>query len=267
LPTSSRKLALEAVGLRKDYQLGELADITARIARLRGKTGLDNGRSEAGRDLAALMDLNFEVEKGECLGVVGTNGSGKSTLVQIISGITIPSEGVMRVRGRVLPLLEVGAVFNDELTGRENVTLFGTVLGLSRREINEAMPSIATFGDIDEWHMDTPLKRHSTGMRARLCFAVAMRFPADIYIFDEVIAVVDDHFRARAAEEISGLVAAGRTVIFISHDLDLVRSLCTKCLWLDRGRMRAFGDVREVADAYADDREADEAARAELSAG
>jgi ABC-type polysaccharide/polyol phosphate transport system ATPase subunit len=251
LPTSSEPhLAIDAHELHKDYRLGEFADIRRLLPGGRGK------RTEGdGSLLAALDDVSFQVGVGECLGVMGRNGSGKSTLVQILAGITVPTGGRVSVRGRVLPLLEVGAVFNDELTGRENVTHFGTILGLTRRVINGAMEEISEFSGIDMWHMDTPLKRHSTGMRARLSFAVAMRFPADIYIFDEVIAVVDDHFRMLAQQEIRSLLEVGRTVIFISHDLDLVRSLCEKGLWLDKGRQRAFGPVDEVADLYAESEE------------
>jgi lipopolysaccharide transport system ATP-binding protein len=251
LPTTSdRRLAIETRSLSKDYVLGELPD----VIRL-GMRGLQRVRGRAAaaptsRVLPALKDVSFEVEVGECLGIMGSNGSGKSTLVQIISGITVPTGGEAHIRGRVLPLVEVGAVFHEELTARENVLLFGTVLGLTQDEIREAMPEISEFGGIDSWHMDTPLKRHSTGMHARLSFAVAMRFPADIYIFDEVMAVVDDQFRAMAVEEIRNLIAAGRTVVFISHDLDLVRALCTKGMWLEKGELRVLGDINEVADRY-----------------
>lgn len=243
--SSERRLAIEAVGLRKEYRLGELPDIR-RLLKLRG-----GGESPRGNVLTVLRALDLEVPVGECLGILGTNGSGKSTLVQMISAISEPTGGVLRVRGRVLPLLEVGAGFNDELTGRENVTLFGTILGLRREEIEGALPEIVQFGGIDHLHMDTPLKRYSTGMRARLSFAVAIRFPADIYIFDEVIAVVDDQFREFALAEIEELRKAGRTILFISHDLDVVRRVCTIGLWLDRGEARGFGAIDEVADAYA----------------
>lgn len=251
--SSETLLAVEAVDLRKEYRLGEFADARRVAGKIwRKMVGAEpNQRPGDAHMFPALDGVSFEVEVGDCLGIVGRNGSGKSTLVQTIAGITVPTGGLVRVRGRVLPLLEVGAVFNDELTGRENVLLFGTILGLTRKAILDAMPEISAFGGIDEWHMDTPLKRHSTGMRARLSFAVAMRFPADIYIFDEVIAVVDDEFRNLAVREIESLVKAGRTVLFISHDLTLVRSLCNKGLWLENGAVRALGPVAEVADEYA----------------
>jgi ABC-type polysaccharide/polyol phosphate transport system ATPase subunit len=253
LPTSSDDIAISARGLGKDYRLGELTDVRRFLA-----NRLVTDRALRPRpDFHALEDLTFEIPQGQAVGILGENGSGKSTLVQLIAGISAPSAGRVEVTGRVLPLLEVGAGFHSELTGRENVTLFGTVLGLSRREIREAMPAIAAFGEIDEAHMDTPIKRFSTGMQSRLSFAVAMSFPADIYIFDEVMAVVDDHFRAVAADEIEQFHAQGRTVLFISHDLDQVRRLCDRGIWLERGRMRMDGPIDEVAHAYAESQGSD----------
>ncbi len=251
MPTSSDDIAIAARGLGKDYRLGELTNVRRfflnRVARDRATTTRPR--------FHALEDVTFEVQHGEAVAILGMNGSGKSTLVQIIAGITVPSGGRMEIVGRVLPLLEVGAGFHAELTGRENVTLFGTVLGLSREEIRAAMPAIAAFGEIDEAHMDTPIKRFSTGMQARLSFAVAMSFPADIYIFDEVMAVVDDHFRGVAAAEINELHGRGHTIVFISHDLDQVRRLCDRGIWLDRGRIQMDGPIDEVARAYSEAQE------------
>lgn len=247
MPTTSETVAVEAEGLGKRYTLGELPTVLTRALKV-VRPGAEARPRGAGFD--ALRDVSFRLDIGEVLGVLGENGSGKSTLMQLVAGITIPDSGVLRVRGRVLPLLEVGAVFHDELTGRENVELFGSVLGLSPDEVARALPAIGEFGGIDDDHMNTPMKRFSTGMRARLSFAVAMRFPADIYIFDEVMAVVDDHFRGIAMREISQLVELGRTVILISHDLEVVRALATRGLWLEHGRVRMFGPIEEVADAY-----------------
>jgi lipopolysaccharide transport system ATP-binding protein len=240
------ELALEAHGLGKSYQLGQLQDVQRGLARLLGRS---NGAVHR-KPFMALDDVSFEVERGDGFAMLGSNGSGKSTLVQIISGISVPTEGQLKVRGTVLPLLEVGAGFHQELTGRENVTLFGTILGLTRDEIDGSMPEIAAFGGIDEAHMDTPIKRFSMGMQARLSFAVAMRFPADIYIFDEVMAVVDDHFRGIAMSEIKHLIARGKTVVFISHDLDLVREICHHGIWLDNGRLRMAAGIDELAQEY-----------------
>ncbi|MFL5885215.1 MAG: ABC transporter ATP-binding protein [Thermoleophilaceae bacterium] len=251
MPTGSenghgRALALDARGLGKTYQLGQLQDVQRAAGRL-----LRRGQQPPPRKpFMALDDVSFQVARGDGFAMLGSNGSGKSTLVQIMSGISVPTEGSLTVRGRVLPLLEVGAGFHPELTGRENVTLFGTILGLSDEEIESAMPHISQFGGIDEEHMDTPIKRFSMGMQARLSFAVAMRFPADIYIFDEVMAVVDDHFRGVAMSEIKHLMERGKTVVFISHDLDLVRELCSHGIWLDGGKLRMSGPIDGLAEAY-----------------
>jgi ABC-type polysaccharide/polyol phosphate transport system ATPase subunit len=250
LPTTSEPPVIEAENVGKIYRLGELADVARRARRLAARVRHQPVEQE--HDFAALDGVSFTLPRGECMGILGANGSGKSTLVQIISGITVPTSGQVTVRGRVLPLLEVGSVFHDELTGAENVELFGTVLGIDRTTIKESMQAIADFGGIDEWHMETPLKRYSTGMRARLSFAVATRFPADIYIFDEVMAVVDDYFRSSAVEEIGRLLREGRTVLFISHDLDTVRSVCSTGMWLKNGQVQALGDIDEVADRYAE---------------
>lgn len=240
--------AIAARELGKSYQLGELQDVTRLLGRLLRR---DPGAEPADRFMA-LRDITFDVRPGEGFAMLGSNGSGKSTLVQILAGIAVPTVGEATVRGRVLPLLEVGAGFHTELTGRENVVLFGTILGLDPKEIQAAMPQIAHFGEIDEAHMDTPIKRYSMGMQARLSFAVAMSFPADIYIFDEVMAVVDDHFRGVAVNRIERLVERGKTVIFISHDLDLVREICGRGIWLDKGELRMAAPIDELASAYSE---------------
>ena len=255
----SSESAIRAEGIGKDYTLGELTDVRRFLAqRLAPETKAQRMR----RGFHALQDMTFDIPEGESVAVMGANGSGKSTLLQIMAGITVPTAGRMQIRGRLLPLLEVGAGFHSELTGHENVTLFGTVLGLQRSEIAAALPRIAAFGEIDDAHMDTPIKRFSTGMRSRLSFAVAMTFPADIYIFDEVMAVVDDHSRAIAIREINRLNAAGRTIVVVSHDVQQLRALCTRGLWLDRGRLRMDGPIEEVIGAYS----AAEQAAAEIRA-
>lgn len=197
----------------------------------------------------ALRDVTFEIPRGEYFGIVGQNGSGKSTLTQVISGIAMPNAGRVEVWGTVLPLLEVGAGFHVELTGRENVALLASILGLERAVAVRETPRIAAFAGVER-HLDTPIKRYSSGMQARLSFATAICFPADIYVFDEVLAVVDDDFRERCARELAELNAEGRTVVFMSHDLDLVRSMCSTGMWLDRGGVRLAGGIDEVAAAY-----------------
>jgi ABC-type polysaccharide/polyol phosphate transport system ATPase subunit len=167
----------------------------------------------------------------------------------VISGIAAPNAGRVEVWGTVLPLLEVGAGFHIELTGRENIALLASILGLDVRTAVRETPRIAAFAGVER-HLDTPIKRYSSGMQARLSFATAICFPADIYVFDEVLAVVDDDFRERCARELAELNANGRTIVFMSHDLDLVRSTCSTGMWLDRGRLRVLGPMEEVAAAY-----------------
>jgi ABC-type polysaccharide/polyol phosphate transport system ATPase subunit len=177
------------------------------------------------------------------------NGSGKSTLLQILAGTTVPTGGEMEVHGRVLPLLAVGTGFHPDLTGRENVTLFASSLGVPRDAIAERMDAVGDFAEIER-HMDTPVKRFSSGMLARLSFAIAMQFPADIYVFDEVLAVVDGEFQHRCLTEIKNLHAQGRTVLFVSHSLHQVADVSEKVIWLDRGRIHSIGPADEVLTAY-----------------
>src|SRR6202162_1123448 len=222
-----------AADLSKTYRLGA----TFRMeAWLRGMVG----RGGARQSFEALDDVSFEAYPGECLGIVGTNGSGKSTVLQLLAGITAPTRGMIGARGTVLPLLAVGATFHAELTGRENSVLFGTILGLSRRTISARLDEIARFAELER-HFDTPIKRYSTGMSSRLCFAIAMMFPADWYCFDEVLAVVDGEFKDRCLNEIRMFAEANKTVIFISHNLDQVASLSHRVMWLDQGRVMAIG--------------------------
>ncbi len=240
--TATDEHAIRCTGLGKSYGIGTELSFQRTLARLAG-------RAPRTPSFAALDDVTFSVGRGEFFGIVGANGSGKSTLTQLISGITVPSAGRVDVWGRVLPLLEVGAGFHDELTGRENVTLLATILGLGRGELAAAMPVITDFSGVSP-HLDTPLKRYSSGMRARLSFATAVCFPADVYVFDEVLAVVDDEFRDRCLARLRDLHAAGRTVLLMSHDLALIRRACRSGMWLDHGRTRVVGDIADVADAY-----------------
>lgn len=238
----SGDLAIRCTGITKEYRLGvevSLQQSIRMLLRVEGPTARFN----------ALDDISFEVPAGARFGIVGQNGSGKSTLTQVIAGITVPNAGTVDVWGRILPLLEVGAGFHEELTGHENVMLLGTILGLARDEILGAMPAIVDFSGIER-HMDTPLKRYSSGMRARLSFATAISFPADTYVFDEVLAVVDDSFRERATRALHSLHDRRCTVILMSHDLQFIRENCTSGMWLDQGKVRLVGDMDTVADAY-----------------
>jgi ABC-type polysaccharide/polyol phosphate transport system ATPase subunit len=235
--------AVVASNVGKTYRLGEHQSLPNTLAStFRWK------RSHRPR-FEALHEVSFTIERGECFGIVGPNGSGKSTVAQIVSGITLPTEGWMVVRGRVLPLLAVGSGFHPELTGIENVVLFGTMIGLPRRVITSRIDDIGAFSELTR-HMDTPIKRYSDGMQARLSFAVAMLFPADVYLFDEVLAVVDGEFRARCLRAIQELVAAGRTVIFVSHANEDVAMLCDRVMWLQDGQLRQIGPTAQVLAAY-----------------
>ena len=202
-----------------------------------------------GEGLQALAGVDLSVHRGEMLGIVGGNGSGKTTLLQLIAGITTPTGGTLDVYGRVLPLLAVGTGFHPELTGEENIELFGTILGVRRQEARAAVESIAEFGGVSR-HIGTPLKRYSDGMSARLSFAVAMGFPADIYLFDEVLSVVDQEFRQRCIEAIRDLRRQGRTVVFVSHQAEQIRAMCDRVAWLERGRVREVGPTDAVMDRY-----------------
>lgn len=239
----SEQPSVSASGLTKTYKLGELLRLERTLRRLVGRAGTPD-------QLDALKGVDFETYPGECFGIVGANGSGKSTVLQILAGITLPTGGQMQVRGSVLPLLAVGAGFHPELTGRENSLLFGTILGLERELINGRLDEIARFAELER-HFDTPLKRYSSGMQSRLCFAIAMLFPADIYCFDEVLAVVDGEFRDRCLEEIRTLAGRGSTVFFISHDLDQVSALCDRVMWLDAGVVREIGPPQDTVARYA----------------
>jgi lipopolysaccharide transport system ATP-binding protein len=206
-------------------------------------------RSSELEGFRALDDITFTVPRGSFFGIIGPNGSGKSTLTQVIAGITCPTSGEARVWGRVLPLLEVGAGFHDELTGRENIFLLGAILGLRPSEVEKAVPGIVDFAGVHS-HLDSPMKRYSTGMKARLSFSAAICFPADIYVFDEVLAVVDDDFRVKCAARLHALNAEGKTVLFMSHDLKLVTEMCSTGMWLERGHVQFVGEIEEVASAY-----------------
>lgn len=238
----SSSAAIEASDLRKRYRLGEHQSLALTAQRLLRR---DSNRD----DIEALAGVDFTCERGESLGIVGVNGSGKSTLLQILAGTTLPTSGEMLVRGHVMPLLSVGSGFHPELTGRENVRLFAASLRIPRRIIEERMDSVTAFAELER-HMDTPLKRFSSGMISRLSFAIAMQFPADLYVFDEVLAVVDGEFRGRCLDQIKRLHGEGRTVIFVSHNHGQVVDVCQRVMWLERGTLRDIGPTATVLGEY-----------------
>lgn len=201
------------------------------------------------KEFYALDKVSFEVEEGQVLGIIGKNGSGKSTLLKILSGIIAPTSGKALVRGRIASLLEVGTGFHGDLTGRENIFLSGVILGMSQREVRKYLDEIIDYAGIESF-VDVPVKKYSSGMRLRLAFSVAAHLNVDILLIDEVLAVGDDLFRKKCLRSIDGLKKEGKTILFTSHDLSTVRSLCTYGLWLQHGRVQSQGLIKDVADSY-----------------
>jgi lipopolysaccharide transport system ATP-binding protein len=199
----------------------------------------------------ALDGVSLEVERGEVVGLIGRNGAGKSTLLKVLSRITYPTSGHVDVSGRVGSLLEVGTGFHDELTGRENIYMNGSILGMRKREIDAAMDQIIEFADIGEF-LDTPIKRYSTGMRTRLGFSVAAHLSTDVLFVDEVLAVGDVGFQKKCLGTIRQLGDRGRTVVFVSHNMAAVENLCRRSIWLSNGQVQMDGNTREVIKAYLD---------------
>ncbi|HTR22511.1 MAG TPA: ABC transporter ATP-binding protein [Terriglobales bacterium] len=200
-------------------------------------------------DFWALKDLSFGVELGEVVGIIGQNGAGKSTLLKILSRITLPTEGRVRIDGRTASLLEVGTGFHQELTGRENIFLNGAILGMTRAEIIRKFDEIVEFSGVEEF-LDTPVKRYSSGMYVRLAFAVAAHLEPEILIVDEVLAVGDAAFQKKCLGKMQSFAQSGRTVLFVSHNMEAVRSLCQRCVWLKGGRLYKDGKAGEVVEDY-----------------
>ena len=241
-------VAIEVEGLSKKYRLGEYQ---AAYGTLR-ETFVHAGRRLTGREhhrasteLWALQDVSFDVPEGEVLGVVGRNGAGKSTLLKILSRIVSPTAGRAEIRGRVGSLLEVGTGFSAELTGRENIYLNGAILGMKRREIEDRFDAIVEFSGVEKF-IDTPVKRYSSGMYVRLAFAVAAHFEPEILFVDEVLAVGDAEFQARCLGRMEEFGNSGRTVIFVSHNMQAVAQLCDRAILLEGGRLVREGPSEEV---------------------
>jgi lipopolysaccharide transport system ATP-binding protein len=247
--------------LSKVYRLGTIGsstlggEISRGWARLCGKSdpalkvGAAHHERHEGDVFWALRDISFEVQHGEVLGIIGANGAGKSTLLKILSRITAPSSGEVRMKGRIASLLEVGTGFNPELTGRENVFLNGAILGMTRRETAGKFDEIVDFAGVEEF-IDTPVKRYSSGMYVRLAFAVAAHLDPEILILDEVLAVGDALFQRKCLGKMEQSSKEGRTVLFVSHNLVAVQSLCHRALLLVDGQTKAIGIVGEVVPQY-----------------
>ncbi len=255
----------------KSYRLGTIGgkrlvdDVNRSWARLRGKedplskvsgnagtAAKSNSQSEILTDhLWALKDVSFDVKQGDVLGVIGRNGAGKSTLLKILSRVTAPTSGEVRVKGRIASLLEVGTGFHPELTGRENIFLNGAILGMTKFEIRKKFDEILDFSGVEKF-IDTPVKRYSSGMYVRLAFAVAAHLEPEILVVDEVLAVGDAGFQKKCLGKMGEVAGGGRSILFVSHNLAAVRSLCHRCVLLEDGRITEEGDPGRVIDRYSE---------------
>ena len=252
---SASRIAVRLEHVSKRYRAGRSRTVVDLIASsINGLRGRDQdvyslSRGRINPNVWAMKDVSFDVPEGCGLGVIGSNGAGKTTLLKLISRVTWPTSGHVKVAGRVVSLIELGAGFHPELTGRENVYLGGGLFGLSRREIDKRFDAIVQFAEVERL-IDTPMKRYSSGLYARLGFSVAVYSDPDIVLVDEVLAVGDAAFRRRALEALRRLIAEGKTVLFISHDMWNVRRLCDQILWMEEGQVRAYGPAVEIAERY-----------------
>ena len=247
--------------LSKSYRLGQIGtgtitnDLKVWWAKKLGrpnpllKIGQADHGNRDGEEVWALKDVSFQVEQGEVLGIIGRNGAGKSTLLKILSRVTAPTSGEIKVKGRIASLLEVGTGFHPELTGRENIYLNGAILGMSKQEVQRKFDEIVGFAEVEKF-IDTPVKRYSSGMYVRLAFAVAAHLDPEILIVDEVLAVGDIEFQKKCLGKIGDVAREGRTVLFVSHSMTSVESLCTSSIVLSLGSMVYKGETQEAISYY-----------------
>jgi lipopolysaccharide transport system ATP-binding protein len=249
--SAENQIVIEVQGLGKKYRVGEreryqaLRDLLARAI----KSPFQFLKRPAPDYLWALRDVSLEIRRGEVVGLIGRNGAGKTTLLKLLSRITRPTEGYAEIRGRVGSLLEVGTGFHPELTGRENIYLSGAILGMSRREINQKYEAIVEFAGVERF-IDTPLKHYSSGMQMRLAFAVAAHLEPEILLVDEVLAVGDLEFQKKCLGKMQEVSESGRTIVFVSHQMNQIRRLCQRVYWLDGGQIRETGPTAEIVGAY-----------------
>lgn len=259
-------IVIKAENISKQYKLGAVGmsnlqdDVKRLFARLQGKEdpflkiGEENSRDQSikkgdSKYVWALKDINFEINKGEVVGIIGKNGAGKSTLLKILSRVTEPTTGQLKYKGRLASLLEVGTGFHPDLTGRDNVFLNGAILGMKRQEIAKKFDEIVEFSGVAKY-IDTPVKRYSSGMYVRLAFAVAAHLDPDILIIDEVLAVGDQEFQNKCIEKMKSVAKQGNTVLFVSHNLPTVKSFCTKGIFMKHGSIVMNGDINEAINEY-----------------
>lgn len=201
------------------------------------------------KEFWALKDISVKINKGDRVGIVGLNGAGKSTLLKVVSGVLKPTEGKVKISGNIAPLLELGAGFNQQYTGAENIYLYGAMLGHSKAFLNEKFDEIVKFSELGDF-INVPVKKYSSGMRARLGFAIATIVEPDILILDEVLSVGDAKFRKKSTNKIKSMINNNVTVLFVSHSMDQVLELCNKAIFLEKGKLLAYGDVGEIAELY-----------------
>lgn len=255
------ELAIKIEHVTKQYRLGAIGggtlkkDLQSWMARRRGKEDPNSkiGSKQAikvGERFLALEDINFEVEKGEAVGIIGHNGAGKSTLLKLLSRVTAPTEGKISINGRIASMLEVGTGFHPELTGRENVYMNGAILGMTKAEIDKKFDEIVEFSEVAKF-IDTPVKRYSSGMYVKLAFSVAAHLDSEIMIMDEVLAVGDMQFQKKCLTKMREAAKVdGRTVLYVSHNMNTIRTLCDRCIVMDHGRIIFNGDVEEAIALY-----------------
>jgi len=260
----SGNIAITVEGLSKKYRIGlkeEIHDSIGEAIASLLRSPIDNFKKlrklstfsdDQSEDIIwALKDVSFEVKKGEVLGIIGKNGAGKSTLLKILSKITEPTEGSIEINGKVASLLEVGTGFHGELTGRENVYLNGTILGMTKKEVDEKFDEIVEFSGVEKF-IDTPVKRYSSGMTVRLAFAVAAHLEPEILIIDEVLAVGDVEFQRKCLGKMKDFSSSGRTVLFVSHNMTAVKNLCPKSILLEGGKIVKYGSTNDIVKYYLD---------------
>ncbi len=259
----NRETVIRVEGVSKQYRLGQVGtgtlshDLKRWWALTRGKEdpylkiGMENDRTKkATSDYAwALRDVSFDVQQGDTLGIIGKNGAGKSTLLKLLSKVTSPSLGLIKVKGRIASLLEVGTGFHPELTGRENIYMNGAILGMTKKEIASKFDEIVDFAGV-ELYIDTPVKRYSSGMYVRLAFGVAAHLEPEILIVDEVLAVGDAEFQKKCLGKMGDVASHGRTIIFVSHNMQAVQTLCKTALYLKAGQVEDFGSTDKVINKY-----------------
>ena len=255
-----REIAIRLSGVKKKYKLGQIgggtltADIQSWWARIHGKEDpnsiIGTDQRLVGKTFMALNGIDLTVYKGEALGIIGGNGAGKSTMLKLLCRVTAPTEGEIDLYGRIASMLEVGTGFNGEMTGRENVYMNGAILGMTKEEIDAKMEDIIEFSEVRDF-IDTPVKRYSSGMFVKLAFSVAAHLDSEIMIMDEVLAVGDMAFQKKCLEKMrSAARVDGRTVLYVSHNMNTIRTLCDRCIVLDKGRIVFEGDVDQAIEIY-----------------